>query len=691
VSWQLVSFLIVVGVIVAGFAWYERSRPPSQIVALVAALAALAIAGRIAFAAFPNVKPTTDIVIFAGYALGPAPGFAVGALSGLVSNFWFGQGPWTPWQMAGWGLCGILGALLALGVKNAGRYTLALVCGLAAVGYGALQNFSLMATYGGDLSWRHFWLLEGRAIPFEIAHAAGNVALALVAGPAMIRMLVRFRRRFEWQRGDADPPAVGPRTALRTGSVAAILVAVLLVAGFASTRADAAAADSPSGGAAWLARQQNADGGWGASPGDESAADMTGWAMMGLEAEGTNPLDVSRGGHTGVTFLRGELADLTTPGDLARTILALEGAGVDPGDFGGADLVAKLLTRQRGDGSYEGWPSSTAYAVIALRAAGVADVSKSLAWLRGAQNEDGGWGDTANSPSGPDGTGAVLQAMSPASKASHRGVTYLTQTQGTGGGWRLGGNGALNTQSTSWAIQGLLAAGANPARFRHGGASPYDYLAANQEPAGQYRYSRSSDQTPIWVTAQVLVAASEAHLPLPVPARAPKPNPSTSSSNPSTSSPSSAPPPTSVPSPETSVPESPTSNPAAKPPVPTQPLPKVSGGPAHVPGKRSRQAGGVGSPRERFATPGQKRHGGSPKTSRPGGRESGGTRHPRPPKGSAIYESGTATANSPSRESDPSDNSSSPLPAIAAGALAGILIVALAWLARRTYRRRRGP
>ena len=86
-----------------------RGRP-AQVVALVAALAALAIAGRIAFAAFPNVKPTTDIVIFAGYALGGAPGFAVGALAALVSNFWFGQGPWTPWQMAGWGLCGVLGA-----------------------------------------------------------------------------------------------------------------------------------------------------------------------------------------------------------------------------------------------------------------------------------------------------------------------------------------------------------------------------------------------------------------------------------------------------------------------------------------------------------------------------------------------------------------------------------------------------
>src|SRR5262249_5899968 len=80
-SWEALSFLILGAGLLAGFAWYERSRPPSQVVALVAALAALAIAGRIAFAAFPNVKPTTDIVIFAGYALGPAPGFAVGALT----------------------------------------------------------------------------------------------------------------------------------------------------------------------------------------------------------------------------------------------------------------------------------------------------------------------------------------------------------------------------------------------------------------------------------------------------------------------------------------------------------------------------------------------------------------------------------------------------------------------------------
>ena len=92
-SWELASFLILGAVLLAGFAWYERSRPPSQVVALVAALAALAIAGRIAFAAFPNVKPTTDIVIFAGYALGGAPGFAVGALAGAGLQLLVRPGP----------------------------------------------------------------------------------------------------------------------------------------------------------------------------------------------------------------------------------------------------------------------------------------------------------------------------------------------------------------------------------------------------------------------------------------------------------------------------------------------------------------------------------------------------------------------------------------------------------------------
>src|SRR5947208_16536309 len=98
-SWEAYAYLLLAAVLAGGFAWYERSRPPARMVALVAALAALAVAGRLAFAAIPNVVATTDIVLITGYSVGAAPGFAVGALAAVVSNMWLGQGPWTPWEM----------------------------------------------------------------------------------------------------------------------------------------------------------------------------------------------------------------------------------------------------------------------------------------------------------------------------------------------------------------------------------------------------------------------------------------------------------------------------------------------------------------------------------------------------------------------------------------------------------------
>jgi Prenyltransferase and squalene oxidase repeat len=504
VSWELASFVILGAVLLAGFAWYERSRPTSQVVALVAALAALAIAGRIAFAAFPNVKPTTDIVILAGYALGPAPGFAVGALTALVSNFWFGQGPWTPWQMAGWGLCGILGAGLAVVRPRANRFTLAAVCALAGIAYGALLNFSLMATYGGDLSLQRFLALESRAIPFDAAHAIGNATLAFVAGPAMVRMLARFRRRFEWRT-----PAIA----------SAVLVALALVIVLPAS----AQASDASGAANWLASVQNTDGGWGSSPDDESAPDMTAWAMLGLEAAGRNPLDVSSGGRNPVGYLRANVEELTSPGDLARTILALHGAGVDFRDFGGHDLVAELASHRRSNGSFEGWPNSTAFAVMALRIGG-GGVAQSTAWLAKVQNADGGWGDEPRLPSTADGTGAVMQAM-PETKAARDGLAYLRKAQRPNGGFPLGSNGSVNSQSTAWAVQGMLALGKDS-------GSALDYLAARQAADGHYRRSATSDETPVWVTAQVIPAVTGDAFPIPPVARAPEPAPSESNVEP---------------------------------------------------------------------------------------------------------------------------------------------------------------
>src|SRR3954447_597080 len=141
-TWQLASVVVLTVALAIGFGWYERSRPPARVLALVAALAALGAIGRVAFAAFPNVKPTSDIVLFSGYALGGAPGFAVGALSALVSNVFLGQGPWTPWQMAAWGVFGLGAALCGRVMRRhePNRWVLAFVGGLAGFVFGALMD-----------------------------------------------------------------------------------------------------------------------------------------------------------------------------------------------------------------------------------------------------------------------------------------------------------------------------------------------------------------------------------------------------------------------------------------------------------------------------------------------------------------------------------------------------------------------
>jgi energy-coupling factor transport system substrate-specific component len=270
---------------------------------------------------------------------------------------------------------------------------------------------------------------------------------------------------------------------------------------------------------AWLERAQNGDGGFGPDPGSPSSAAITGWAMLGLEAGGRNPLDLERRGRTPIDYLRSQVGDLDSTGDLERTILALEGAGVSPRHFGGHDLVVELRRRRSRGGTFQGQVNLTAFGILALRAAGTSrsQLARSAAWLRDAQNGDGGWGFQPEAGSDADSTGAALQGLAAAGargRATRRGVAFLRRIQGGDGGYALAGSGGSNAQSTAWAVQGLIAAGAHPGGVQTGGRSPLDYIAARQASDGHYRYSSSSDQTPVWVTGQALLAVNRKAFPL---------------------------------------------------------------------------------------------------------------------------------------------------------------------------------
>ncbi len=294
-SWQLGSLVLLGAALAAGFGWYERARPDARIVALVGTLAGFAALGRIAFAAVPNVKPTTDIVLIAGYALGGGPGFAVGALAALTSNFFFGQGPWTPWQMAAWGATGMLGAGLALVTRRRiGRWPLALACCAAGFAFTVVQDVGDWVTYS-DHSATQLGLYAGRGLAFDAVHAAGCLAFALAFGPALTRSVQRFSRRLQvrW----IPPGAIAP--------VLAVVVVTSLGAGLAGgfgtlaqAQAQARAAPAVATGvaasngrvASYLLAAENRDGGFGSAPGQPSAQIFSGWAALGLASAGYAPV-----------------------------------------------------------------------------------------------------------------------------------------------------------------------------------------------------------------------------------------------------------------------------------------------------------------------------------------------------------------------------------------------------------------
>jgi squalene-hopene cyclase-like protein/prenyltransferase/squalene oxidase-like repeat protein len=509
VSWELASFFVLFCALAAGFAWYERSHPSSKVLALVATLAALAALGRVAFAPLPNVKPTTDIVLLTGYALGGAPGFVVGAAGALASNVFYGQGPWTPWQMGAWGLCGVLGALLAtVAGRNLGRVPLALVCCAAGFVYGAILDFSTWATFGGEHTLGQYLAFSATSLPFNIAHAVGNLVFCLAFGPAFVRALLRFRERFEVR---FEPIAA-----------AATLLAVVALAALPS--APARAADpATSKATGYVLRARNGDGGFGPKAGQRSAGLETAWATMGLAAVGR------RASPSTGRFLAATAPRVRDTGDIERTILALVAAGRSPRSAGGVNLLSTLTKRRRPDGSFERLVNRTAFAILALRAAGRTSrdgtVRRAASFVAGQQNRDGGWNFAGRgAPSGVDDTAGAVQALVAAGRSRRgavaRGVAFIVRSQNPDGGFPLQPGAASNAQSTAWAVQALVAAHRDPDRVRRAGSrAPLGFLRTLVARDGSVRYSRTSAQTPVWVTAQALTALARRPFPVRAPGR----------------------------------------------------------------------------------------------------------------------------------------------------------------------------
>jgi energy-coupling factor transport system substrate-specific component len=185
--------LVALALLAVGMAWLETGPDSAKELALIATLGAAAAAGRVLFAAIPGVQPVTVIAVVAGASLGARSGFAVGTIAAFVSNFFLGQGVWTPWQMLGWGACGVAGALAAPLLRR--RLALAAFCFVLGMGFSAFMDVWNWLAFYDEHTWQTFAATHARGLPFDLAHAIGNVVIALAAGPELRRLLDRYGRR----------------------------------------------------------------------------------------------------------------------------------------------------------------------------------------------------------------------------------------------------------------------------------------------------------------------------------------------------------------------------------------------------------------------------------------------------------------------------------------------------------------
>jgi energy-coupling factor transport system substrate-specific component len=187
------ALLLAAAALLAGAAaWLDGGPQSAKEVAIIATLAAAAAAGRVLLAPVPDVQPLTDIAVVTGVALGARAGIGVGATAAFVSNFFLGQGLWTPWQMLAWGGCGAAGAVLAPLLRR--RIPFAITCFVLGYAYGFVLD--LWNWYGFyPHTWASFLARQAAGFPFDTAHAMGNLALALAAGPELRRLLERYGKR----------------------------------------------------------------------------------------------------------------------------------------------------------------------------------------------------------------------------------------------------------------------------------------------------------------------------------------------------------------------------------------------------------------------------------------------------------------------------------------------------------------
>lgn len=192
----LFIFLAALLALIPFFISFEKGNAKPRDLMPVIVLSTLAIVGRLLFAAFPNFKPVTAIVIIAGISFGAESGFMTGALAALVSNIFMSQGPWTAWQMLAWGLVGFFAGVLAQTHRLEKSWQVLTYGILSSFLFGFVMDTWTLLGFVRPLEWQQVLLAYTMGIPFNLSHAVSTFLFLLVIHKPWLRQLERIKLKF---------------------------------------------------------------------------------------------------------------------------------------------------------------------------------------------------------------------------------------------------------------------------------------------------------------------------------------------------------------------------------------------------------------------------------------------------------------------------------------------------------------
>ena len=170
---------IVIAMLAAYFYVYEKKSSAAWELVIVALMSALSVVGRIVFAFLPSLKPCSAIIILTAIYFGRETGFMVGAFTALVSNFYFGQGGWTPFQMLAWGLTGYFAGMLGRWLSK-NRILLLIYSAAIGVFFSLLMDLYSCLWMDGKIVLSRYFTMIGTSASVTVAYAVSNVVFTAI-------------------------------------------------------------------------------------------------------------------------------------------------------------------------------------------------------------------------------------------------------------------------------------------------------------------------------------------------------------------------------------------------------------------------------------------------------------------------------------------------------------------------------